>query len=116
MLVKITDWQILHMFKHLISDLLKHALPDIDHQTVIYKGSDNAESKYDAKHCQRTVHFRKIRICIADQRNNIIIQKESHRKRYGDRCHRTHENTDDNDYKLHSENAGHITKQPFGRL
>ena len=75
-LVKITDRQRLHMLKHLVADALEHALSDRDHSPRVEEGGHNTKGKNAGQHSQRRVELREIRVLVADQRNDKIIQQE----------------------------------------
>ena len=49
-LVKITDWKSLHMFKHIIPYFFKNTLTNVDHQSCISKCSNDSHQENASKH------------------------------------------------------------------
>ena len=75
-LIEITDRKRLHVFKHLITDTLKYALADHNHHTAVDECGDHAQKEDGTQECQRLIEFCIVRILLADQRDDKVIQKK----------------------------------------
>ena len=111
-LVKIADGKRLHVLEHLIPYPFQNALPDFYHQSVVKIGTHDAHCKDASQHRQRLIKPSEIRIRLAHQGKNVIIQKEFHGEGNGNRRHRTQQNADHNDDEFHLIGSGHIFQQP----
>ena len=64
------------MFEHFVPDFLQYALTDDNHHPAVNERGDDAQDKDTGQHSQSLVQFRKIRVGISDQRNDVVIQQE----------------------------------------
>ena len=115
-LVEVTDWQCLHMFKHIITYSFEYTLSNINHHSCVNKCCNDTCQKDYAQNSQGLIKSCKIRGFLSNKRQDKIIQKVSQRKRDCSCRHSTDQDTEENKNKLEFIFLCHIFHQTFCRL
>ena len=77
MTVKEFDGQLLHVFKHVLTQLEHGALADVNHQTAVKIGTQGAKSENNTQLDQRLSQWAVIGMCLAHQGGDVIVNERS---------------------------------------